>query len=44
KEAVDWYTKAAELGNAIAMCNLGVCYKYGTGVKKDEKKAVEWYT
>ena len=26
------------------MCNLGVCYKYGTGVKKDEKKAIKWYT
>ena len=33
----------AEQGDADAQCNLGVCYQYGTGVEKDEQKAVEWY-
>ena len=29
---------------ATAMNKLGVCYKRGRGVVKDEAKAVEWYT
>jgi len=43
KEAVRWYTKAAELGQREAMTGLGRCYEYGTGVDKDIDKAVEWY-
>ena len=43
KEAVKWYTKSAEQGNANAQNSLGVCYQNGTGVGKDEKKAVKWY-
>ena len=27
-----------------AQNNLGGCYKNGTGVAKDEKEAVKWYT
>jgi TPR repeat protein len=36
-EAVQWYGKAAEQGNAFAQYNLGACYYYGTGagVPKD---------
>ena len=34
----------AEAGDADAQCHLAVCYNYGTGVRKDEKKAVYWYT
>ena len=26
EKAVEWYTKAAEAGNANAQCNLGICY------------------
>jgi TPR repeat protein len=44
KEAVKWYTKAAEQGDAWAQSNLGFCYEKGTGVAKDEKEAVKWYT
>jgi len=33
----------AEQGNVDAQYILGVCYQYGDGVGKDEKKAVEWY-
>lgn len=43
KQAVYWFTKAAEQGSAIAQYNLGMCYYYGHGVKKDEKKAQYWY-
>jgi TPR repeat protein len=34
----------AEAGDAVAQCNLGWCYANGTGVEKDEKEAVKWYT
>ena len=37
------YKNAAEQGDADAQYNLGVCYANGTGVEKDEQKAVEWY-
>ena len=32
--AIEWYTKAAELGYARAICYLGECYYYGTGSKR----------
>ncbi|KAF0397565.1 sel1 repeat family protein [Gigaspora margarita] len=31
------------MGDTLAMCNVGNCYRYGTGVEKDEKKAFEYY-
>ena len=34
---------AAEQGDTDAQNNLGTCYENGTGVEKDEQKAVEWY-
>ena len=43
-KAVEWFTKAAEQGNADAQYNLGMCYQDGKGVEQDLKKAVEWYT
>ena len=42
-EAVKWYRKAAEQGNASAQCNLGFCYKKGQGVTQDYYEAVKWY-
>jgi TPR repeat protein len=42
-EAVVWYRKAAEQGDAAAQCNLGVKYAHGRGVEKDEAEAVVWY-
>jgi DNA polymerase III epsilon subunit-like protein len=42
-EAVKWYRKAAEQGNARAQNNLGMCYEYGKGVEQDYVKAVKWY-
>ena len=35
-EAVKWYRKAAEQGNATAQSNLGHRYYNGEGVAKDE--------
>ena len=39
-EAFDYYSKAAELGDANAHFNLSLMYKDGQGVEKDEKKEV----
>ena len=42
-EAVKWYRKSAEQGDASAQYNLGVKYDNGRGVAKDEAEAVKWY-
>ncbi|KAF9334261.1 hypothetical protein BGZ91_010922, partial [Linnemannia elongata] len=33
-EAVKWFTKAAEQGEAVAQSNLGSMYKQGRGVEQ----------
>ena len=43
-KAAEWYTKAAEAGDADAMVEVAVCHGDGYGVAKDEAKAFEWYT
>ncbi len=43
KEAVEWYTKSANQGNADAQINLGYMYENGYGVDKSYDKAVELY-
>ena len=43
-KAFEWWTKAANQGNAGAMYNLGFLYRNGYGVTKDIVKAVEWWT
>ena len=42
-EAVKWYRKAAERGDATGQVNLGYMYKNGLGVEKDFSEAVKWY-
>jgi len=42
-EAVAWYRKAAEQGNAVAQYYLGITYATGTGVPQDDVEAVAWY-
>jgi hypothetical protein len=42
-EALGWYRKAAEQGNAIAQYNLGVMYANGQGVTQDHPEAIRWY-
>ena len=39
-EAVDYYSKAAELGDANAHFQLAIMYQDGRGVEKDKKKEV----
>ena len=42
--AAQWFTRAADQGHAKAQCNLGVCFKKGRGVAKNDAKAREYYT
>ena len=41
-EAVKWYGKAAEQGNAKAQFNLGVAYYKGEGVAKNLVEGYAW--
>ena len=42
-EAVKWYRKSAEQGNADGEDCLGIAYLYGSGVPKDPVIAVQWF-
>ena len=42
-EAVKWFRKAAEQGQADAQFNLGVMYVKGDGVPEDDAEAAKWY-
>lgn len=42
-EAVFWFRKAAESGNASAQNWLGICYGNGRGVREDNAEAVKWF-
>ena len=41
-EAVKWYRKAAEQGDADAQVFLGLMYRNGKGVQQDYAEAVKW--
>ena len=43
KQAVFWYRKSADQGNALGQYRLGFCYKNGQGITKDFKQAVFWF-
>ncbi|MDE7347337.1 MAG: SEL1-like repeat protein [Muribaculaceae bacterium] len=44
-KAMEWYTKAAEAGDEVAMDNLGIIYYYGNdGVQKNYDKAFYWFS
>ena len=43
KQAVDYFNRAKELGNIAAINSLGLCYKFGFGVKKDINKALQYF-
>ena len=42
-EAVNWYRKSAEQGNAMGQNNLGAMYERGQGVGQNYSEAVNWY-
>jgi TPR repeat protein len=41
-EAVGWFKRAAQQGNADAQFNLGIAYDDGVGVPKDSAEAAKW--
>ncbi len=41
--AMEWYEKAAALGDINAMLNIGTMYSEGNGVEQDYTLAMEWY-
>jgi len=43
EEAIKWYQRAAQKGNAKAQLNMGALYAEGNGVEKNDIEAVEWY-
>lgn len=42
-EAMSWYRKAAQLGDAQAQFNIALLYQEGEGVKQDYSEAIAWY-
>jgi len=42
-EAMRWWRKAAEQGDASAQYNLGLMYEHGQGVPQNYAEAVKWY-
>jgi TPR repeat protein len=43
-EAMKWYRKAAEQGEATAQANLGFMYDRGQGVTEDVTQAAMWFS
>jgi len=43
EQAVSWYRRAAEAGDAGAQFNLGLCYANGDGVPEDAELSVAWH-
>ena len=41
-KAFEWYSKAAAQGEVVAEHNLANCYRYGIGVREDERKGWIW--
>ena len=42
-EALKWFRKAGDQGDAPALYNLGWMYQNGTGVPKDFVQAYKWF-
>jgi hypothetical protein len=42
-EAVQWFRKAADAGNVLAMINLGNAYLNGVGVERNKSEAERWF-
>ncbi|MCL2797659.1 MAG: sel1 repeat family protein [Firmicutes bacterium] len=42
-KAVEFFAKAANLGDADAQYSLGFCYYHGEGVEEDEEEAFKWF-
>ena len=43
-KAVEWYMRAADLGDVDAQYRMGWCLEHGVGVERDRVETIEWYT
>ncbi|MFD1259960.1 tetratricopeptide repeat protein [Entomomonas asaccharolytica] len=43
QQAMQWYLKATDKGNAYAMGNIGVMDEQGIGVEKDHQQTMQWF-
>ncbi len=43
QQALFWFRRAAEHGNAMLLTSLGRMYEHGNGVPKDVVQAQKWY-
>lgn len=43
QKAFQWHFSAANLGNTVAMNDVGTAYKFGRGVAADDEMALNWY-
>ena len=43
QKGLEWYRKAAELGNPRSMYALAYAYQGGMGVENDPEEALKWY-
>ncbi|MBU2878368.1 MULTISPECIES: tetratricopeptide repeat protein [Aliiglaciecola] len=43
QEAVEWYRRAAKLGNTLAQHNLGNAYAFAAGIEQNHELAVKWW-
>jgi uncharacterized protein len=43
KEAMSWYLKSANQGNAVAENCIGFCYENGHGVSQSYDDAASWF-
>jgi TPR repeat protein len=43
RQAINWYTRAADRGLAVAEYNLGYIYQTGNGIPADARAAEHWY-
>jgi hypothetical protein len=42
-QAIQWYRKAADQGDAVAQATLGSLYEHGQGVPQDYAQAAQWF-
>ena len=43
-EAFEWFRKAADKNDNVALKNVARYYRFGIATDKDERKALEYYT
>jgi Sel1 repeat-containing protein len=43
EEALKWFHRAADQGNAEAQARIGMMYHFGKGVPRDDAEAARWY-